>query len=203
MTGYLAGATVFELAAQFGIHRSTVGQHLRSRGIDTTPPGLRPDDVPIAAELYREGWSLLQRISKRFGATDEPKEATCRSCRSLPRFDDLTDAVVRLEALFVLAITLGLRPGELRKLTGDHVDLSRGVVHVWRSASQSGDTKTPKSKRSLQLPKRVIAALTVHEARQAKNAGQPAKPGTRTTSSSATRRATCTRPTSSTGGSAR
>jgi integrase len=59
----------------------------------------------------------------------------------------------RLEALFVISITLGLRPGELRKLTWDHVDLSRGVVHVWRSASKTGDTKTPKSKRSLELPK--------------------------------------------------
>jgi integrase len=67
--------------------------------------------------------------------------------------------------LFVISITLGLRPGELRKLTWDHVDLSRGVLHVWRSASKSGDTKTPKSKRSLELPKRAIAALTVHQAR--------------------------------------
>jgi integrase len=41
------------------------------------------------------------------------------------------------------------------------------VVHVRRSASKSGDTKTPKSKRSLELPKRAIAALTVHQARQA------------------------------------
>ena len=41
------------------------------------------------------------------------------------------------------------------------------MVHVWRSASKSGDTKTPKSKRSLELPKRAIAALTAHKARQA------------------------------------
>ena len=90
----------------------------------------------------------------------EPKGATCRSCRS--QLDIGIDAVIRLEALFVLAITLGLRPGELRKLTWDHVDLDRGVVHVWRSASKSGDTKTPKSKRSLELPKREIAALAAH-----------------------------------------
>jgi hypothetical protein len=50
----------------------------------------------------------------------------------------------------------------LRKLTWDHIDLSRGVVHVWRSASISGDTKTPKFKRSLELPRRAIAALTAH-----------------------------------------
>jgi integrase len=67
----------------------------------------------------------------------------------------------------VLSITLGLRPGELRKLTWDHVDLGNGVIHVWRSASRSGDTKTPQSKRSLVLPKRAIDALTKHKKRQA------------------------------------
>ena len=68
--------------------------------------------------------------------------------------------------MFALSITLGLRPGELRKLTWDHVNLNRGVVHVWRSASKTGDTKTPKSKRSLILPKRAIVALKAHKARQ-------------------------------------
>lgn len=39
---------------------------------------------------------------------------------------------------------------------------------MWRSASKSGDTKTPKSKRSLELSKRAVVALTAHRARQAK-----------------------------------
>jgi hypothetical protein len=43
---------VSELAKRLGIHRSTIGKHLRARGIDTTPPGLQPDDVPAALELY-------------------------------------------------------------------------------------------------------------------------------------------------------
>ena len=82
----------------------------------------------------------------------ELKDVTCRSCRSQLRLDDSDEANGRLQALFVISITLGLRPGELRKLTWDHVDLSRGVVHVWRCASRTGDTKTPKSKRSLDPP---------------------------------------------------
>jgi len=52
-------------------------------------------------------------------------------------------------------------------LTWDHVELNPGVIHLWRSASKSGDTKTPKSKRSLELPRCAIAALTAHKARQA------------------------------------
>ena len=93
-------------------------------------------------------------------------ETTCRSCRPQLGLDGTGDANQRLAALFVLSITLGLRPGELRRLTWDLVDLDRGVVHVWCSASKSGDTKTPQSKRSLELPKRAITALTAHKARQ-------------------------------------
>ena len=73
----------------------------------------------------------------------ELKDATCRSCRSQLGIDDTENANLRLEALFVLAITLGLRPGELRKLTWDHVDLNRGVVHVWRSAQQDRRHQDP------------------------------------------------------------
>jgi integrase len=41
------------------------------------------------------------------------------------------------------------------------------VIHVWRSTSRDGDTKTPKSRRSLVLPKRAIDALTARRTRQA------------------------------------
>ena len=47
----------------------------------------------------------------------EIKEATCRSCRTQLGLDGSADANQRLAALFILSITLGLRPGELRKLT--------------------------------------------------------------------------------------
>ena len=62
---------------------------------------------------------------------------------------------------------MGLRPGELRKLAWDRVDLENGVIHVWRSASCTGDVKTPKSKRSLILPKHAVTAFQAHKRRQA------------------------------------
>ncbi|MGH7510945.1 MAG: helix-turn-helix domain containing protein [Gemmatimonadales bacterium] len=65
---YETGATVYELATEFGINRVTVGKHLRSRGVDTKPPGLASGDVPAAAELYRQGWSLA-RIAERYNTT--------------------------------------------------------------------------------------------------------------------------------------
>ena len=97
----------------------------------------------------------------------ELKDTTCRLCRTQLGLDQDANANERLEALFVLSITIGLRPGELRKLTWDHVDLNSQVIHVWRSASRSGDTKTPQSKRSLVLPKRAVDALAKHKKRQA------------------------------------
>jgi integrase len=94
-------------------------------------------------------------------------ETTCRFCRAELGLGKDADAYRRLEALFVLSITLGLRPGELRKLAWDHVDLDNRVIHVWRSASKTGDVKTPKSKRSLVLPQRAVIALIAHRKRQA------------------------------------
>jgi hypothetical protein len=128
----------------------------------------------LAAEGYRvivpymRGHGTTNFLSSTTPRTTELQDVTCRSCRSQLGLDESDEANGRLQALFIVSITLGLRPGELRTLTWDHVDVDRGVVHVWRSASRSGDTKTPESKRSLGLPNRAIAPLTVHKARQAK-----------------------------------
>ncbi|WP_284742793.1 helix-turn-helix domain containing protein [Amycolatopsis sp. RTGN1] len=68
VAAYQAGDRVRELATRFGVSRDTVGKHLRSRGIDTKPPGLHPDDVPEAARLYRSGWPLA-RVAEKFNTT--------------------------------------------------------------------------------------------------------------------------------------
>jgi integrase len=63
-------------------------------------------------------------------------DVTCHACRSRLGLDESATSLGRLEGLFVLAITLGLRPGELRALRWDHVDLDKGIIHVWRSAGE-------------------------------------------------------------------
>lgn len=77
VTTYQNGATVHELAKRFGIHRATVGKHLRARGIDTTPPGIAPADIPTAIKLYESGWSLA-RVAERFGTTANTVHARLR-----------------------------------------------------------------------------------------------------------------------------
>jgi integrase len=94
-------------------------------------------------------------------------DTTCVACRNTLGLDQSADDQARLAALFVLAITLGLRPGELRALRWDHVDLDKSIVYVWRATRRDGDTKTEKSRRSLVLPKRAVQALGAHKKRQA------------------------------------
>ena len=119
------------------------------------------------------GGTSIDRFAPRWYGEDpreisgQIQDATCRLCRMLLSLDETTETSQRLEALLVLSLTLGLRPGELRALTWDHVDLDQGVIHIWHSARRDGDTKTPGSRRSLVLPRRAAEALRDHQKRQA------------------------------------
>ncbi len=70
-------------------------------------------------------------------------------------------------AYITVSLLTGARTEELRALTWDHVDLDGqpGVpprppsIDVWRSVREGGDTKTPKSRRTVALPARCVHAL--------------------------------------------
>jgi integrase len=77
----------------------------------------------------------------------------------------------RLEALYVLAVTAGLRVGELLGLKWEDVDLDTGVLRVrrTRSRAKTGPTFTaPKNGkgRQLRLTRRAVEALKSHKAAQ-------------------------------------
>jgi hypothetical protein len=61
---YRSGATVYDLADQFSIHRTTVSQHLHRQGIGMRRQGLYDDQVDHAVQLYQTGQSLT-RIGAR------------------------------------------------------------------------------------------------------------------------------------------
>ncbi len=69
-----------------------------------------------------------------------------------------------LHAYIVVALLTGARTEELRALTWSQVDLDATppVIMVWRSVRAGGDTKTKKSRRTLELPQRCADALRVH-----------------------------------------
>ena len=89
----------------------------------------------------------------------------------------------RLEAYITLSLLTGLRTEEARALRWDHVvawagsqwqpvteagfDHEQLAVLVWRSDRAGGDSKTPRSRRTLALARRCVAALRDHRARQA------------------------------------
>ncbi len=68
----------------------------------------------------------------------------------------------RLSAYAVLSLLTGVRTEEARALLWSEVDLDAGTVAVYRSVRAKGDTKTRRSRRVLQLPARVVAALREH-----------------------------------------
>ena len=78
----------------------------------------------------------------------------------------------RFEALYVLAITTGLRRGELLGLRWDDVDLERGTLRVGRALVREGgrhvvgETKTRRGRRQVNLTPRTVGALGAHRKRQ-------------------------------------
>jgi integrase len=78
----------------------------------------------------------------------------------------------RLEALYVLAVTTGMRQGELLALKWQDVDLENATVSVRRTLTRSGgrytlgEPKTKKSRRSIRLTTRAADALGQHLERQ-------------------------------------
>jgi integrase len=78
----------------------------------------------------------------------------------------------RLEALYTVALNLGLRRGELLGLRWSDIDLENSSLRVLQAVQRVGgklaaaETKTVSSRRTLTLPLSVVATLRSHRARQ-------------------------------------
>ncbi|GLZ15639.1 site-specific integrase [Actinomadura sp. NBRC 104425] len=91
----------------------------------------------------------------------------------------------RLHAYVVLSLLTGIRTEEARALRWEHVvawtgekagwrpvgevgfDHEKLAIYIWRSVRSHGDTKTKKSRRTLELPAKAAQALRGHHAGQA------------------------------------
>lgn len=80
-----------------------------------------------------------------------------------------------MRAYVVVSLLTGARTEEMRALRWENVDLDGDPdadppipphIMVWRSVRADGDTKTPRSRRSLALPQRCVDALRAHQAKQ-------------------------------------
>jgi integrase len=74
----------------------------------------------------------------------------------------------RLHALYVVAVTAGLRPSEMLGLRWSDVDLAAGTLRINRALSggEFAATKTPRSRRKIELSNTACAALKSHRKRQ-------------------------------------
>jgi integrase len=80
----------------------------------------------------------------------------------------------RIYPYVVVSLLSGIRAEETRALRWEHVHLDSKAdnvphIDVWRSVRSSGDTKTPKSRRSLQLPQVAVDALRIQRKQQDKD----------------------------------
>lgn len=79
----------------------------------------------------------------------------------------------RLEALYLVALTLGLRRGEVLALRWEDVDLEKGALRITGTLQRigkklvRGKPKTDSSAALIPLPRPVVAALLRHRERQA------------------------------------
>jgi hypothetical protein len=67
---YVSGASILALAKRWGLHRTTVAEHLRSAGVEIRQRGIPTDQLDEAIRLYQEGWSC-QRLADRYKCDDE------------------------------------------------------------------------------------------------------------------------------------
>lgn len=103
-------------------------------------------------------------------AADEMRPLSEAEARTF--LDTARETGDRFEALYVLAITTGLRRGELLGLRWDDADLNRGTLRVGRALVREGgrhvvgETKTKRGRRRVNLTPRTVATLKAHRRRQ-------------------------------------
>jgi integrase len=146
----------------------------------------------LATETLRDLLSILRRSLSRAQARDKvdrnvallcelPKGQPGRPSKSLS-FDQAEAILAAAEAddstigaYIVVSLLAGGRTEEMRPLLWSHVDLAGKpdaeppvppTIMVWRSVRVGNDTKTQKSRRTLALPARCVAALEAQRVRQ-------------------------------------
>lgn len=72
---YQEGATVYELAAEFGCHRTTVAERVKRAGIVMRGQSPTPDVIDSMVCLYESGLSF-QEVGKQLGLSAN----TVRNC---------------------------------------------------------------------------------------------------------------------------
>ncbi len=141
--------------------------------------GLSPRTAQYARAVLRKAlnqalkWGL---VTKNAAALVDPPQSTAHEITPLTpvqarRLLD-TAGGDRLEALYSVALSLGLRQGEILGLRWEDVDFDAGTVSVRKQLQrldgqpQLVDLKTRQSRRTIALPRSLVAQLKEHRIRQ-------------------------------------
>jgi integrase len=159
---------------------------LRELSADDVDRWLARKAETLSTDTLRQLRSILKRAVARAQARDKVKRNVVLLCElpkgqggrpskalTLRQAEAVLSAaeMTPMYAYIVLSLLIGARTEELRALTWSHVDLEGKPgasppvppsIMVWRSVRASGDTKTRKSRRTLALPMRCVAALRFH-----------------------------------------
>lgn len=140
---------------------------LRERHLSTLTT-LRPDGSPHVVPVgftWDEEALVARVITHRASRKVRHKSLTLDQAQAMLTAAEGTP----MNAYIVLSLLTGVRTEELRALTWDHLDLEADppTIMVWRSVRRGGETKTPRSRRTLELPDRCTAALRAHRREQA------------------------------------
>lgn len=141
--------------------------HLSTRSLQIARNSLERA-IRFAQVNERVGRNVAELIETPKGRTGRPsKSLTLEQAQKLLKAaeDD------RLNGYVVVSLLSGLRTEEVRALRWEHVHLDDGLeavphIDVWRSDRAGGETKTPKSRRSLRLPDLCVEALEKQKEQQ-------------------------------------
>lgn len=141
--------------------------------------GRSPRTVQMVRDVLRQALNTAMRwglVGRNVAVLADAPRARRSERRPLSPADArrLVDALHqdRDEALFLLALTTGMRQGEVLGLRWSDVDFDAGELRVTKSLSrlsreQLVDPKTDRSRRALAITRSVCLALRAHRTRQA------------------------------------
>lgn len=124
--------------------------------------------IRFAQVHQRVGRNVVELIEAPRGKTGRPsKSLTLAQAQALLKAAEGE----RLYPYIVVSLLGGIRTEEIRALRWEHVRLESepgavARIDVWRAERTGGDTKTPRSRRSLRLPDLCVEALRTQQEQQ-------------------------------------
>lgn len=154
-------------------------QHVQEMLTERLAAGLSPKTIRYVHQVLRSALGVAKRwelVDRNVATLVDPPRAKRAQIRPLEPVDArrFLESVRgdRLEALYSVALALGLRQGEALGLRWQDIDLEAGVLKV-RNQLQRIDTKlilvepkTDRSRRTLVVPQSIVERLREHAKRQ-------------------------------------